>query len=110
MSIKAIPLLTKLQVESAPPAMIMKFVHFRAKDTLYSLRKNLSVYRHPLNGEPVFIRERLSYQDAEIKNAAYNLKCHHPNPQLSSQNVGESRRLKNFKQIKEPRHFKVAKN
>ena len=40
-SLKACHSLKKLQDESAPPATILKFVHFRAKDTVYSLRKNL---------------------------------------------------------------------
>ena len=58
-------LLKKLQDQSAPPAMILKFVHSRAKDTVYSLSKNLSKHRNLLNGKPVFIRERLAYTGPE---------------------------------------------
>ena len=72
-SLKACHLLKKLQDESAPAVMIQQLVHLRAKDTVYSLRKNLSEYRQPLNGKPVFIQERLPYHDAEIKKTADNI-------------------------------------
>ena len=59
------------------------------QETLYSLRKNLSKYRHTLNGEPVFIRERPVSWCSDQK-GCWHYESHH-NPQLSSQSVGESR-------------------
>ena len=95
-SLKVCHLLKKLQDESAPPAMRLNFFHSRLRDTVYSRRKNLSKCRHPLNNEPVFIQKRLPYHVAEIKEAADNVNLIHHNPQLSSQSVGESRRLKSL--------------
>ena len=69
-SLKACHLWKKVQDESASSAVILKFVHFRAKDTVYCLRKTLSKYLHPLNGKLAFNRQRLPYHQVELKKAA----------------------------------------
>ena len=96
--------------EAAPPAITLNFVHFRGKVTVYSLRKKASKFRQPLKGKLVFIRKRLPYRDAEIKNTAENMSVitttH--NCQVKVLVILGDRKV--FKQINDLKQLAVLKN
>ena len=89
-SLKTCHLLKKLHDESPPPTMILKFANFRAKDTVYSLGKNLSKYRLQLNVSRTHPRTTPESWCWDQKGSWQHESYHH-NSQLSSQSVGESR-------------------
>ena len=74
------------------------------RKTLYSLRKKSSNCRHPLNGKPVFIRERLAYHDAvENMNLITTRKC-----QVKVLVSGGDRKV--FEQIIDLKPLEMAEN
>ena len=107
---EACHLLKKLQDENAPPALTLKIVHFRAKDTVYSLVKKLSKFRHPLNSNTVFILETLTYHDAEIEKAADNMNLITTTHNCQVKVLVNQGSRKVFKQINELKQLGVAKN
>ena len=109
-SLKACDLLKRLQNESAQPAMILQFVHFRAKDTVYSLSRILSTYRHTPNGKPVFIQHRLLYHDVEIKKAADNINTINTTHKCQVKVLVNQRDWRVFKQIKDVKQLELANN
>lgn len=65
--IKACHPLSTFQNYSNPPAVIVKFVSFETKNSIYQRKKLLKNFRNPRNGKLVYINERLSKQDTLLK-------------------------------------------
>ena len=53
-----------------PPAIIVKYVYFGEKNEIYGRRSWLSQVKNPINGRPIFIKERLPKAQKEIKDYA----------------------------------------
>ena len=52
------------------PTIGTKFVYFDQKERIWSRKKFLKIYKNPINGLPVFMHERLSKTDVQLKEAA----------------------------------------
>ena len=51
------------------PAIIVKFLYFDQKERIWSRKKFLKYYKNPGNGYPVYMYERLSKNDIDLKEA-----------------------------------------
>ena len=58
---------------NTPPAVIVKFIYYNDKIELYNRRPVLANFRNPLNGKPVYVKERLPQHDLSLQKRANEL-------------------------------------
>jgi hypothetical protein len=67
---KACHLLGRCDDLRSPPFLIVKFLHFQDKETIWRARNHISNFTNPMNNAPITVFERLPSSDLEVKKYA----------------------------------------
>ena len=67
--------LGSLTNRNKPPNVIVRFLHFFTKDRVWARKYQLKGKINPLNGSPIYLRERLTKVDSELMDYARGLGC-----------------------------------
>ena len=70
---KACHVLGKWKDTNSPPGVIIKFLYYGEKNEIFGRKSWLAGIRNPLNGRPIFMKERLPPLQREIKKEADQL-------------------------------------